>query len=333
MRTTVETVCGPIPITSLGKTLTHEHLIIDTNRVYALSYGADKMSDEKITLENRAEVMRNLHSIVFGYKDNIVFDNIDDMANELLAFKAIGGKTLFEVSTCDLGRDPLALRAISEKTGIQIVMGGTYYYYPSIDEKTKELMQGDHGINRLADQMIREFFDGVGDTGIKPGVLGELGLQFDGPTNHILLHAAMIAQRETGAPLIIHSAPYEALDAAEEEGADLTKIVLGHWTMECPVDEAIRRGAWVSFDQFGMNFPGIIGDDQRILDVLAMFERGYEDRLLISMDTCWKIRLKKYGGNGYDDLFVNVIPKLHEAGITEEQINHLLCDNPMKLLM
>ena len=38
-------------------------------------------------------------------------------------------------------------------------------------------------------------------------------------------------------------------------------------------------------------------------------------------------------GNGYDDLFVNSIPKLYEAGITEEQINHILCDNPMKLLM
>ncbi len=260
MRTTVETVCGPVPIDSLGKTLTHEHLFMNTMNVYSLSYGADKMSDRKITREMRPEILKDLQTVVFGYKDNVIFDNIDDMVEELLPFKEAGGKTLFEVTSCDLGRNPLALKEISEKSGVQIIMGGTYYYYPSIDSQVREIMSGEKGINRLADLMIKEFYDGADDTGIKPGVLGELGLQYDASTNHILLHSAMIAQRETGAPLIIHSAPYEALDAAETEGADLTKIVLGHWTIDQPVDEAVKRGAWVSFDQFGMNFPGIIGD-------------------------------------------------------------------------
>lgn len=332
MRTTVETVCGPIPVSEIGTTLTHEHLIVDTTRVYFKSYGEEKMSDEKITVENRSEIVKDLHTIVFGYKDNIIFDNVDDMVQELETFKAAGGKTVFEVTTLDLGRNPLALREISEKSGINIVMGGTYYYFPSIDPKTQEIILGERGANRLADLMIAEFFDGVDGTGIKPGVLGELGLQYDVNTNNILLHAAMIAQRETGAPLIIHSAPFEALDVAEEEGADPTKIVMGHWTMAHPVDEAIKRGAWVSFDQFGMNFPGIIGDDQRVLDVVAMFERGYEKQLLLSMDTCWKVRLKKYGGAGYGDIFENSFPKLIKAGITQAQLDAVMCENPMKLL-
>ena len=321
-----------MPITELGTALTHEHLIVDTTRVYFKSYGEEKMSDEKVTLENRNEIMKDLHTIVFGYKDNIIFDNVDDMVKELEPFKNAGGKTIFEVTTSDLGRDPIALREISEKSGVNIVMGGTYYYFPSIEPEVQEIILSDNGVNRLADMMIREFFDGVGETGIRPGVLGELGLQYDENTNDRLMRAAMIAQRETGAPLIIHSAPYSALDYAEEAHADLSKIVLGHWTMDFPVDEAIKRGAWVSFDQFGMNFPGIIGDDCRILEVMKMFERGYENQLLLSMDICWKIRLKKYGGSGYAHLFESVFPELRRLGITEEQLDSIMRINPMRLL-
>ena len=51
MRTTVETVCGPIPVSEIGTTLTHEHLIVDTTRVYFKSYGEEKMSDEKISVK------------------------------------------------------------------------------------------------------------------------------------------------------------------------------------------------------------------------------------------------------------------------------------------
>ncbi len=331
MREYVETVCGLLPIDNIGFTLTHEHVYMDTTKIYFKSYGESKMSDEKVTLENRAGIVKDLHSIVFGYKDNIIFDNVNDMVNELREFYNHGGRTIFEVSTIDLGRDPLMLREISEKSGVNIVMGGTYYYFPSIDLETQEIILN-KGKTALADLMIREFHEGVGSSGIKPGVLGEVGLQYDSKTNSILIHAAMIAQKETGAPVIVHSAPFEVLDVAEEEGADLSKIVMGHWTMNDKVEEVVKRGAWISFDQFGMNFPGIISDEQRVKDVIEIFERGWEDHLLLSQDVCWKVRLKKYGGEGYTDLMLNTLPKLKQLGITQSQINNLMCDNPKRLL-
>ena len=331
MRKFVETVRGPLPIDDIGITLTHEHLIVDTNRVYRISYGADRMSDEKVTCQNRDEITKDLQSIVFGYKDNIRFDDVDLMVKELREFTEVGGKTLFEVTTSDLGRDPIKLREISEKSGVNIIMGGTYYYFPSIDQPTRELMLT-KGKNALADLMIREFYEGVGDTGIKPGVLGEVGLQHDDATNQILIRAAFIAQKETGAPVIVHSAPYWILDVAEEEGADLSKIVMGHWTMNESVEKAVNRGAWISFDQFGMNFPGIISDNQRMLDVLAVFEHGWENQLLLSQDICWKVRLKAFGGAGYADIFHHVLPRLIEHGLTTEQLMRVFCDNPKRLL-
>ena len=305
----VQTVTGLIDAEEMGFTLTHEHLIVDANNIYRISYGADRMGDELITKEKRNEVLKDLQTVVFGYKDNIRFDNPDDMVRELESFKSAGGKTIFEVTTLDLGRKPEALKYISEKSGVNIVMGGTYYYFPSMDDNAKKLVM-DGNKNGLAELMIKEFYEGVGDTGIKPGVLGELGLQHDDYTNDVLCHAAMIAQRETGKPLIVHYAPYEILDVAVSEGADISKIVMGHWSTDMPVEDAVKRGAWISFDQIGMNFPGIISDDRRADDVLYMFKKGWQDRLLLSHDIAWKIRMKKYGGEGYDDMNRNFFPKL-----------------------
>ncbi len=331
MKKTVQTVLGPVPVDELGPALTHEHLWMDTTRVYFKSWGAEKMSDEKVTPENRSRIAGDLQSIVFGYKDNVLFDNADDMAEELKPFRAAGGKTIFEVTTEDLGRDPLRLREISEKSGVHIIMGGTFYYFPSVGSPVREMILNGEK-NKLADHMIREFFEGAGDTGIKPGILGEVGLQHGESTDRVLLDAVMTAQKETGAPVIIHSAPYGALDAAEREGADLSKIVMGHWTMDNEVEKAVKRGAWVSFDQFGMNFSGIIGDDRRIRDVLSVFEHGWEKSLLLSQDVCWKIRLKKYGGEGYAGLFTETFPKLLSLGLTESQLDGVIRENPARLL-
>ncbi len=326
----VETVRGPMPIDEMGVTLTHEHLYVNAMGVYSLSYGAEKMSDEKITLQNRQEVLKDLSSVVFGYKDNVILDDADLIVEELKSFTAAGGKTIFEVTTQDLGRNPDKLREIAEKSGVNVIMGGTYYYFPSIDPQTQDIILN-KGENALADLMIREYYEGVKDTGIRPGVLGEVGLQHPG-TDRILARAVMIAQRETGAPVLFHSAPDWILDVAKEEKADFGKIVMGHWSMDEPVEKAVKCGAWVSFDQFGMNFPGIIGDDRRIEDVMEMFARGWENQLLLSQDVAWKIRLKKYGGKGYAQLLTDIFPKLLAQGLTQEQLDLLICENPKRLL-
>lgn len=335
MHRQVNTVRGPIPVRDIGITLTHEHLWMDTVPLYYRQQPAlqGSMCTERVTPANRDFIWSDKERILHYCEDNIRFDNIDDMVEELKDFTAAGGSTIFEVTPHDLGRDPLALREISEKSGVNIVMGGTHYYLPCLDEETLDVVYRDEkkAVSLLADRMIAEFDVGVGDTGVKPGVLGEVGLRHE-PTNRILARAALIAQRETGAPAIFHYAPLWILDMAEEVGADLSKIVMGHWSMAHPVEEAIRRGAWVSFDQFGMNFPGILTDEERAGEVLAMFERGWEKQLLLSMDICWKVRLKKCGGGGYADIFRSAFPLLIEKGIRKEQLLSLLRDNPQRLL-
>ena len=87
----------------------------------------------------------------------------------------------------------------------------------------------------------------------------------------------------------------------------------------------------ISFDQFGMNFPGIKGDDERLREVMSMLEKGYLRRLLLSQDVCWKIRLRKCGGQGYAYILQDILPRLKEMGVTDEQMNTLLIDNVREL--
>ena len=333
MNTHVNTVRGAMPIDDIGVTLTHEHLYKNSVPLYHKQFPKTRqMSDMRITRENRDEIWADKEKILYQYTDNLILDDIDDIVAELGEFTAAGGNTIFEVTPDDLGRDPLKLREISEKSGVNVIMGGTHYYLPMLAPALYErVVNGKNGAHILADRMIKEFSDGVGGTGIKPGVLGEVGLRHP-PTDEILARATLIAQKETGAPVIYHYAPFWILDMAEEIGADLSKIVMGHWTMRSRVEEAVARGAWVSFDQFGMDFPGIINDEQRADEVLAMFEKGYEKQLLFSMDICWKVRLKKNGGDGYAGIFNHGFVLMQQKGITKQQLLSVMTDNPKRLL-
>lgn len=50
------------------------------------------------------------------------------------------------------------------------------------------------------------------------------------------------------------------------------------------------------------------------------------------MDITRKSHLKKWGGLGYAYLFETFLPQLLEYGLSEEQIDMLLIDNPDRIL-
>ncbi len=327
----INTVRGPIDVNDLGVTLTHEHLWMNCGELYWRAHGTKipLRRDVKVSIENRSEILKDLQSVVFGYYDNLVFNDVDEQVREIEDFTACGGKTIVEVTTVDLDRNPLKLKEISEKSGVNVIMGGSYYWFPAIPQEKREaiLKMGKEG---LAEEMINEFRDGVCGTGIKPGVIGEVG-NGDDEGSDIIYRASAIAQRETGVPMICHSPDVKIIDLVEKEGGDLSKLVMGHWGPTFPMEEAIKRGVWVSLDQIGMNFPGIESDDERINTITWFFDKGYEKQLLLSQDICWKVRLHQFGGTGYTDIFKSIFPKLEERGIKKERLTSLLVDNVKRL--
>ena len=62
--------------------------------------------------------------------------------------------------------------------------------------------------------------------------------------------------------------------------------------------------------------------------ILWHFENGYEKQILLSHDVATKHRLHAYGGLGYDHLITNVVPRIKQRGLSEDNITTLIVDNP-----
>jgi predicted metal-dependent phosphotriesterase family hydrolase len=259
---------------------------------------------------------------------------------ELAAFRSGGGGTLVDLTLPGVGRDPERLRRYAEATGLNVVMGCGWYrtaYYPAearIDRRT---------VDDLADELVREFEEGVGASGIRPGIVGEIGTDKPWLTalEERVHRAAARAARRTGMAITTHGVlspvGLAQLRVFEEEGADPGRVVIGHADSYPVLDhylEIVRRGANLEFDFLGMGFlPTEVHGEGRIVELLGeLVGRGHADRVLLSQDVCHNSQLKAYGGNGYVYLFERFLPSLREAGIDETAIRQMTVENPARIL-
>lgn len=337
----IQTVCGPIDPEALGITLMHEHLLWDiTNwwRGEPQEMSQKKYVYEPVTLQNRGWITWHLQK----NKDNMIQNDIEVAIEEVNLYQRAGGCSLVDATLEDIGRDPKALRAISKETGLNIVMGSGYYVESTHPAYLKGMSKED-----IAQRIIDEFTNGVGFDQIKPGIIGEIGISsIDNEEEFKSLRGAAIAQRETGAALTIHPPLFEEsyhkiIDAVEEEGADLSKVILSHCdsTLE-NMDfhySLAERGVTVEYDLFGLEC--LAGEEiflphdlQRIRSVKSMIEHGYGDRVTVSHDTAYKINLVRYGGYGYGHICNNIVPVMLREGISADDIRKILIDNPKRLL-
>ncbi len=306
----VQTVLGPIDPVALGLTLPHEHTQI------ALWHIEGRWDYWQLTRD-----------------EAVILD-------ELAKFRAVGGSALVDLTLPGVGRDPLWLRGIAEASGLHLVMGCGWYraaHYPPearIDRRT---------VDDLADELVREFEFGVAGTGIRPGIIGEIGT--DKPWVSALeerVHrAAARAATRTGMAITTHSVMSAVglaqLRIFEEELMDLSRVVVGHADSYPVLDhclEVIRRGANLEFDFLGMSFtPAERHGEGRIVELICeLLGRGHPDRILLSQDVCHDSQLTRYEGNGYAYLAKTFLPRLRAAGVTETEIETMTMDNPRRLL-
>ena len=298
MTSEVMTVRGPVAAGSLGITLPHEHLLCDLWRT---------------TRDPR-------HFMVDGPL----------AVEEAARFKAAGGGAIVDCTTPQFGRDPAALRAIAQATGLHVVMGCGWYREPFYD---RSIYEG--SVAAIAEAIEREIREGVGGTGIRPGIIGEIGtdLHYISPAEERVFRAVARVQRRTGLSVTTHTARcpvgLDQLALLEEEGVDLRRVIIGHCdTYPDPeFHEAVaRRGAYVQFD----NLRGEAEWDTRkkVQWVRRLLDAGYGDRVLLSQDVYMKPLLVTYGGLGYAYVLTGFVPQLRAAGVSDEQVQRLLIDNP-----
>lgn len=345
----VNTVLGKVEKERLGIISPHEHIFCDIR--WAFTPPADpigeKIAYEPICMKNLGVLRRNV-SIA---RDNLGLEDFDIACSELKEFRYAGGCTLVDATVHGLSRSPKMLRRAAIETGVNIIMGCGYYVAEShpkdMDEKTAE---------EITEELLQDLTAGVGETGIKAGVIGEIGVGARvHPNEAKVLKASAIAQKETGVGVHVHMSDRavdgnrfppgsDVLDIFEKNGADVSKVCLDHMGVMMGIDieyceEMLKRGAYIAFDTFGHEFykdnmlvNPCETDLGRVRAIKRLCDEGFAERILISGDVCHKTLLHTYGGWGYDHIITNIIPMFRDEGFDEETIRLLTAENPANFL-
>ena len=261
--------------------------------------------------------------------------NATEVFNRVLPYlreiKQQGCDAFFDFTPDYLGRDPEILRRLSDAVGMHIVTN-TGYYGAREDVHLPPHVMSD-SVDQLAGRWIREFEEGIGDTGIRPGFI-KIGTD-PGSLSEVdakLVRAAARAHLATGLTIAVHTGPaegaFEQMEILKEEGVDPSAWIWVHAQGERDKAKhvgAAQRGAWVAFDGIKPR------QEEMYLDLLTtMKENGLLNRVLISQDAGWYTVGEKNGGNfrGYRYLLDTFVPALQAVGFTEDEIKMLLERNP-----
>lgn len=339
----VQTVLGLIDADDLGVTLTHEHLLVDLRCYRSTPDEASERRyiERRLTMDWLKDVRRT-----WAYNnDNLTLLDEALACEEVWKYKLAGGNSLVDTTSIGIGRDPRALGRISRRTGLNVIMGASYYvphsHPPDMDGRTEDT---------ITEQIIGDISVGVGDTGIKSGIIGEIGCW--NPMNQNVrkvLRASARAHVETGAPILVHppfhpKAHEEVLDILVKAGADITRVIMGHLDFtrqdRPSIKSLAQTGCYLEWDTFGIDDTSAtpladlpkINDLQRLERLEWLAEDGFLQQVVIAHDVCTKNHLTSYGGKGFAHILENIVPRMHKRGWTKEQIDTILVDNPRRVL-
>jgi phosphotriesterase-related protein len=311
----VETVRGPVDVDSLGRTLMHEHVFV-LNEEVRQNYPAGWAED----------------------------DRVDDAIIKLNALAARDCQTIVDPTVLGLGRDISRIRRVGDGTGLNIIVATGLYTYNEVPFYFKFRMPRRDGPDPMTQLFIGDITTGIAGTGVKAAFL-KCAIDDQGMTPGVerVLRAVCRAHAETSAPVTVHTHPHsgtgrDVVRILREEGADLSKVVLGHSGDSTDLDylsELADAGCLLGMDRFGLDTITSLAD--RVGTVAAMCERGYAESMVLSHDAAcyidWfppeVIPLFAPSWN-FEHLFDDVLPALRSLGVTDAQIETMLVDNPRR---
>ncbi|MCC7463143.1 MAG: phosphotriesterase [Gammaproteobacteria bacterium] len=343
----VMTVNGPISPEALGMTLPHEHLFMDFHPPLDTpdgwrAVGASRpVTSDDIAFFEAPLTMDKLGLVKMGRanRDNRRLDDEDMEIREITDFRLSGGGTLVEVSSIGLGRNPAAIKRVADATGVNIVMGSGWYEQGYVLDAIDKRSVAD-----LADEMVRDITVGVDGTGIRAGIIGEIGIKdLSRAYDRKIIAAAGRASLLSGAPLSIHMGAGSrdqlgVLQLLKDAGVDLSRVAMGHSdslvTDMSLMKQILDQGAFIEFDLLGRapTVRSTFTDHDVAVAIVALLKQGYGRQILLSQDVCSKLDLKSYGGGGYSFINEQFIPYLRRMGVTRDQIAQMVIDNPRRLL-
>jgi phosphotriesterase-related protein len=333
----IQTVLGSIAPEALGPTLMHEHLLVDIRP-------PSKRKPEDLGPPLRLDTVWAINYGTLPAARNYLLDDTELAIEEVRRMVAAGGRTIVELSSGGLGPQPDALVKIAQATGAHIVMGCGHYvdaYQPAANRE--------RSVDDFARDMITAARDGAWGTGVRAGIIGEIGCQAPWTAlEQRVMRGAIVAQQETGLALNVHPGrhpdqPQEVADFLRANGGAPERTVISHIDRTIfDTDRMLRladTGCVLEFDLFGQEssyYPladiDMPNDAVRLRAIRALIERGHLARVVISHDICYQTRLVAYGGHGYAHIFSNVVPMMRRRAFSDAEIAAILVDNPRRLL-
>ncbi|HKF79948.1 MAG TPA: hypothetical protein VKB17_03900 [Thermoleophilaceae bacterium] len=313
---TVESVNGPIDVEELGPTLIHEHF---------------RFRDE-------GAAMQWPH----------LYDEQDEIEKALADARGVmshGVKTVVDPNAMTGSRDAPFSKRVADETGVQIILATGIYTYEHLPQV---FLNRDE--DAVADVFAHDIEQGIQGTEIKAAFL-KTACDAPGMVSNVekLHRAAARASLRTGVPIMAHSQPssgtgLEQVRVFKEEGVDLNKVQIAHTGDTDDLDyieKLLDTGVWIGMDRYGLDL--FLPTDKRNATVLALLERGYADRMFLSQDYCstldWfppevqeALKASEVPQWSMTMLFESVIPELKERGMTDEQLETMMVDNPKRWL-
>ena len=309
---TINSVLGPVSTDDLGFTLTHEHL-------YSSSAGVRHTYPD---LMDRQQV-------------------VEAAVEELSLARNEGVDTIVEVSTLDLGRDVLLIQEASRRSGVRVICAtGSWLDIPRAF--------WDKSPDTIAALWAGEIEEGIEGTGIKAAIIKVSCSHSVTDPEDLMLRAAARAHLRTGAPITTHTEPnsragMDQIRIFEEEGVNLGRVSIGHVNSTLERDyltAMLDKGAWLGMDQYWPGGPpDTPGWEERTEVLKGLIDDGYGDRIMVSHDfTPLHVNMPEWypdrhqQPDGFLWITRNVLPRLRESGVSEEDIQKLTIANPRRFL-
>lgn len=353
----VNTVLGPVAPEALGVTLMHEHLVLrtwidlhDRERWRRGGLGTPPSTPDELATWHApvtAETLETLRAPASALRTMDANSlSPEDVLPELRAFASASGGTVVDFPPIEPRRDPRAVALLARATGLNIIVGTSYYteawHPPEIDECSAATLHR---------RMLDDIQVGMDGTDIRAGIVGEtpadrLFTNGSENANARILRAAARTSAVSGAALSLHTdtfgrrAPgelHQALDLIAEEQPDLTRVIVGHVTavddnwqiLRSTATSFLERGVTLEFDLIGKREWPL---ETTMSAVAALVQDGFGDQLLLSHDLFTKFDLQEWGGAGLLGVHEIAVPALRQRGVDQRNITQILVDTPRRLL-
>lgn len=317
---TVQTVRGPVDTAALGQTLMHEHVFV------------------------LGEEMRQNYGDYPNHWDEDA--RVADAVAKLTECRSRGIGTIVDPTVIGLGRYLPRIQRINELVDINIVVATGIYTYNDVPFQFHYTGPGllFDVPEPMVELFVKDIREGIADTGVKAAFL-KCAIEEQGLTPGVerVMRAVGQAQAETGAPITVHTNPHTesglvAQQVLASEGADLTKVVIGHSGDSTDLDYLCTladAGSYLGMDRFGLDV--LLPFEDRVNTVAELVRRGYAEKLVLAHDAACFIDWFEEGAKSavvpnwtFTHISDDVVPALLERGVTEAQIATMLVDNPCR---